>query len=199
LLLVVTAGCTARQTYRIPPRIDLTQHEMIGVIEFRSSAEGELAAMATRRFTEAARADQGLVRMVGIGTEKDALASVGRKEMDPESYQALGKDRGVRTIVVGELTVSEIRPDVRLSSGLGGGSLSARVDATLAVELIETSTGASIWSRSARATDSVGNVSVFKGGNVVFDAEDPERAYGDLVDNLVAQVTHDFRATWERR
>ena len=53
LVLALTIGCSSKQpkqTYRIPPRIDLTRHEMIGVIEFRSSAEGELGPMATRRF-----------------------------------------------------------------------------------------------------------------------------------------------------
>jgi len=80
-----------------------------------------------------------------------------------------------------------------------GPSVSVIVDATLAVQLIETSTGASIWSSSARATHSVGHLSVFKGGGFVFDAEDPDDANGGLVDSLVAHVTRDFRATYERR
>jgi hypothetical protein len=65
--------------------------------------------------------------------------------------------------------------------------------------MIESASGASIWSASARASDSVGHVSVFRGGNVVFDAQDPERAYGELIDNLVSRATHDFHVTWERR
>ena len=75
----------------------------------------------------------------------------------------------------------------------------ADVDATLVVQLIETSTGASLWSSSASASKNVGQLSVFEGGDFVFGAEDPEDAYGDLVNALVAQVTNDFRARWERR
>jgi hypothetical protein len=199
LLVMVAIGCSKRVTYRIPPRVDLTQHEMIGVIEFNSSEKGELAPLATRRFTEAARAEQGLVRMVGFGPQKDALDSVGKKQLNPDAYKALGTEHGVKTILVGEITISDIKPAVQISGGFDSGSLSAKVDATLAVELIEASTGASIWSSSARATHSVGHLSVFKGGGFVFDAEDPDDAYGGLVDSLVAHVTRDFRVTYERR
>jgi hypothetical protein len=177
VLLVITLDCAGRQTYMVPPRIDLKEHEMIDL----------------------ARQDQGLVRMVGFGSEDDALRSVAGAGLSPETFKALGREHGVRTILTGELIVSDIRPDLSLAPSLRSGSLSARVQATLAVELIETSTGASIWSTSSSATQSVGHISVFKGGSFVFDAEDPEEAYGDLVNTLVAQATRDFRVTRERR
>ena len=197
LLMTVALGCSGRQpvrqSVRVPPRIDLTQHEMIGIVEFKTTAKGELGPLVTRRFTEAARQDQGLVRIVGFGPEILVGGS------SPNALKALGRKHGVRTIVLGELTVSGIRPDLRLSSGLRSGSLSAKVDATLEVQLIETATGASIWSSSARATQSVGHISVFRGGDFAFDADDPERAYGGLVDTLVAHVTRDFRAIWQQQ
>jgi hypothetical protein len=62
------------------------------------------------------------------------------------------------------------------------------------VQLLETSTGASIWSSSAQVRQNVGHISVSDGRN--FDASDPESAYGGLVDTLVEQVTRDFRGTW---
>jgi hypothetical protein len=182
----------------VPPRIDLTQHEMIGIVEFDSS-EGELGSIATQRFTEAARRDQGLIRMVDFGSHADALNSVGKSEWNADTFKALGQEHEVRTILIGELTVSDVRPDIRISSALESGSLTAQVDATLAVRLVETSSGASIWSRSASATYSVGHVSLFGGGEIAFDASDPERAYGGLVDTLVQQVTRDFQASWVRQ
>ena len=202
LLLVVSNGCGPRRTYQtyvVPPRIDLTQHDMIGVIEIDSSSKGELGPLTTRRFTDEARRDQGLVRIIRLGTEADALASVGRTKLDRESLKALGRKHGVQTILIGKLDVSDIRPDVRISSVLESGSVTARVNATLAVELVETASGASIWSSSSRASDSVGQISVFSGGGVVFDADDPDRAYGSLVDKLVHDATWDFRVTYERR
>lgn len=199
LLLVATVGCTHHQTVMVPPRLDLARHELIGVIEFDSSSKGGLAPLATRRFTELARRDQGMVRMVELGSPSQALASVGASAFSGETFKALGQKHGVRTILIGELTVSDVRPDLKISTSWRSGSLSANVDATLAVQLIETSTGASLWNRSARATRSVGHVSVLGGKNVAFDADDPERAYGDLINALADQVTRDFRVSWERR
>ena len=199
LMTAVVLSCATSQSIMVPPRIDLKQHEMIGVIQFGSSSKGELGPLATRRFTEEARRDQGLARMVGVGTEVEAVRSVGGNGLGSETFKALGRAHGVRTILTGELTVSRIRPDLKLARGLRSGSLSAQVEATLAVQLIEASTGASIWSTSASATTTVGHVSVFKGGDFVFDADDPEKAYGPLVNILVGQVTQDFRVRWERR
>jgi len=200
---VATLGCSKRQTstqtVRVPPRIDLKQLEMIGVIDFDASSDGELGLLATRRFTESARRDQGMVRIVDFGSEADALRSVAGDELNPATFRALGKEHGVLTILTGELAISEIRPNVSIASSLKSGSLSATVDATLAVQLIEAATGASLWSTSASATTSVGHISVLGSRDFVFDAEDPEQAYGALVDSLVEQVTQEFHVTWERR
>jgi hypothetical protein len=182
----------------VSPRIDLSQHDTIGVIDFTTDSKGELAPLTTRRFTELARRDQGLVRILSFGPEKKALKSVGVRRMNTKALQALGVKHGVQTIITGELVVSEVKPDVTIHS-LSSGSVTGKVDATLAVDLIETETGASIWSSSARSTRSVGHITVFQGGDFVFDSEDPEGAYGDLVDSLVTQVTRDFRVSYERR
>jgi hypothetical protein len=202
LLAAAAFGCAggrSYQTVRIPPRVDLSQHELIGMVEFDSSAKGELGPLATQRFTESARRDQVLVRMVGMGAKDEVLRSVGRDRWDAETIKALGREHDVQTILVGELQVSDVKPNVSIGTALRSGSLSAKVNATLNVELIETSTGASLWSRTARATTSVGHISVLGGKDVVFDADDPENAYGSLVDALVAQVTQDFHVSWQRR
>jgi hypothetical protein len=202
ILVVMMAGCSAkRQTTSImvPPRVDLTQHEMLGIIEFSSSVKGELGPLTTKRFTEMARRDQGMVRVLGLPSTGKVLHTIGIGSMGPEAIRALGREHGVRTVVLGELTVSDVKPDLQIGAGLRSGTLSGRVDATLAVEMLETETGASIWNTSARATHTVGHISVFRGGDFIFDAEDPEAAYGPLVDSLVTQVTRDFRVSWERR
>ncbi len=136
--------------------------------------------------------------MVGVGSEAEAIRSVRGNSLDADTFKALGRAHGVQTILTGELTVSRVRPDLKLAPGLRGGSLTAQVEATLSVQLIEASTGASLWSSSASATRSVGHISVFKGGDFVFDAEDPEKAYAPLVNALVSHVTQDFRVRWER-
>jgi hypothetical protein len=140
-----------------------------------------------------------VVRIVDLGTQAAALRSVGRDRMDPETIRALGEKHGVRTIFTGELTVSNVRPNVQILTSLRSGHVSAQVDATLAVQLIETATGASLWNTSADGTREVGQVSVFSGRKFAFDSDDPDRDYGDLVNALASEATRDFRVTWERR
>ncbi len=186
-LSIVAAGCAPRyQTVTLAPRIDLTDHQIIAVIEFDSSNEGELGPLATRRFTDLARRDQGLVRMMNVDLDTD--------ERNPAVFKELGQRHDARTILVGSLDVSDIRPNLSISKTLRSGTLTANVDATLTVDLIESATGASIWSASARTTTTVGHISVFNGKEFAFDAEDPEQAYGALIDTLVTRVTADFRS-----
>ncbi len=196
-------GCASHhetvQSVQIPPRIDLKEHELIGVVEFASSSKGKLGPLATSRFIEMARRDQGLVRIVQLGTEAEALRSVLRDRLDAEALRVLGEKHGVRTIFTGKVTVSDIKPSVQLMTSLRGGHVSAQVNATLAVQLIETSTGASLWSSSAQGAREVGQISVSSGRNFSFDSDDPEQAYGDLVNALASQTTRDFQVTWERR
>lgn len=197
LILLMAAGCGTR--VMVAPRIDLAQHEVIGVIEFTCSAKGELADLVTRRFIDAARRDQGMVRIVRLGSEQQVLKAIGMDRMDEEAYKKLGQDRELNTLIVGKLDVSDVRPSVNLFPSLESISVSADVDAKLFVEMIETASGASLWSASASRTERVGNVSVFGGKDVAFNARDPEKAYGHLVNNLVNAVVRDFQVTYERR
>lgn len=200
--IVATLHCgpgRQRVTVMIPPRVELAQLERIGVVEFRATGKDELGRLATQRFTESARRDQGLVRMLDLGQEQDALRSIGLTQWEPEAYQALGDKREVQTILTGELTFARARPNVSVASDLGSGSVSMNVRATLAVQLIEAESGAAIWSRTASASRSLGNVDVIDIEAVRVATGDPAAAYGDLVDSLVSQVTGDFHAHWERR
>lgn len=193
LPIAVTLGCGGPKTV-IPPRINLTQHEVLGVIEFSTSSKGELGPLATRRFIEESRRDQGLVRIVELGSEEAVLHELGRQRLDRDAFRELGSRDDLTTIITGDLLVSDIRPAVRITPNLRDLGVAADVDATLTVQMVEAASGASIWSRSASVTMRVGEVSVLGGNDVVFDAEDPERAYGELVDALVWRVTEDFRA-----
>jgi hypothetical protein len=187
------AGCAGARyrTVTYPPRIDLTKHELIGVIEFLSPDEKDLASVVTARFTELARRDQGVVRMI-------SLPSDGTRP-DPTRVRELAQELGLRTVLVGELRVSEVRPSVSISDSLSSGSLSAGVEATLAVEMIETETGASLWSATGRTRESLGDLRVHGVKSVDFGAVAPESAYAAMVDALVSQVTRDLQSTWERQ
>ena len=75
-------------------------------------------------------------------------------------------------------------------------NVSAKVDASLATRLFETTRGATVWTRSTRRTDTVAHVGMSGGGSIRFDAKDPDKAYGALVDALVHDITRDFRVSY---
>lgn len=197
-LLILTsalslAGCAATryETITYPPRVDLKQHEMIGVVEFSSPDQKELASMVTARFMEAARSEQGMVRMVSL--------HVDGPRPDAARLRELAHEHGLQTIVLGDLRVSKVKPTVSVSDSLSSANVSGAIEATLAVEILEPSTGASLWSASGRTRETIGAVSVQGVKNVSFGGVRPDAAYAEMVDNLVAQVTRDMHSTWERR
>jgi hypothetical protein len=197
-VILCSTSCGGGTWIQIPPRIDLARYEILGVIEFNSTAEGSLAPYTTRKFIEEMRADQGMIRVVELGPEEALLESLGLTRLDRAAFQAIAAEHGLTSIVAGRLDVSGVRPAISIRPNLSGISAAADVDADLAVRMIEAESGASIWSRSAEATSRVGHVSL-GGGTFDFDADDPERAYGELVQVLVDAVTAEFKITWERR
>lgn len=198
-LVLLSLGLACGSKVMVPPRIDLREHEVIGIINFTFSSKGNLGDFATRKFTEAARQDQGLVRIIPLGSESEILKTIGYEQLNQAAIKAIGEEQNLKTILTGELVVSDIRPNIQITPGLGFLSISAEVDATLSVQMFETSTGASLWSSSASDTRTVGNISIFGGKNFAFDAKDPEKAYGNLINSLVTQVTRDFRVSWRRK
>ena len=114
-----------------------------------------------------------------------------------ESCKAIAKQHNANTLFRGTLTLRNVHPAVQLNSFFRSGTVTAQVEATLDVEMIEAETGASIWSRSSQATRNLGQVSVFGGKEYSFDAADPQLAYGELVDSLVSDVVRDFQGSWQ--
>ncbi len=199
LVSVAAAGCgpgSVRVT--VPPRVDLKAHEVIGVIEFGCSSENELGPLATQRFIDAARQDQGMVRIVKLGTESEVLEAVGQNRLDPAAFKAAGEKYSVQTIVTGDLAFSEVRPKISIGHSLTHIGVAADVQATLTVQMVEAGSGASLWSRSAGATERIGGAS-FSKNSVGLAVDDPDNAYVRLVNGLVYAVTPDFRPTWEWR
>jgi hypothetical protein len=193
--VLLLAGCAR---VMIPPAVDLTTHETIGIIEFRCASQGNLAPYATRRFIQDITIDQKNIGVVELGSEPQALAAVGKTLLDPDAFRALGEKYGVRTIFQGEITISDVKPHISIGPGLSFASFSADVDASLQARLVETATGATVWSGSGTDRQTIGGVSKF-GSVFSFDAKDPETAYGALVRSLVRKSTADFRNTWKCR
>lgn len=196
VLCMLVVGFSSCARVMVPPKVDLKPYEVIGVVDFETSTEGRLSSYATRQFIEAMRRDQGMLRILELGTEDELLAEAGSERMDGEALRQIASKHGVETVITGELVISDVRPEITITPGFGYVSFAAEVDARLDVRMAEAASGASIWSTAATATRRVGHVSLLGGRNFSFDAENPEESYGKLVEALVEQSTRDFRNSW---
>jgi hypothetical protein len=200
ILLAVAAGiavgCSKRVMVQVPPRVDLKPFDVIGVVEFDSDAKGNLPAFATQRFIESIQRSQPGVRVLELGKASDLKGTIGSDKLDYSAMQSIRERYGVDAVFLGDVDVSDVRPNLDLHSVISSLNVSAEVDAALTARMLETARGTTVWTMSTRRTDKVAQVGMHRGGSIRFDAKDPEKAYGALVDALVHDITRDFRVTY---
>lgn len=188
VLLLFAAGCAPSV-----PVIDLTQYGRIGFIDVSSSAEGAIAKVASQELVEKImQIDKDKITVVELGSEEEILRALGRERIDPETIQMIGKKYNVGVVVSSHLNISEVRPHIDISAITESLGVKADVDASLIVKLLETEGGGTLWTDSAEDTESVASVSIGSGGLFHFNANTPEKAYGDLVRSLVRIISRDF-------
>ncbi|HXF95156.1 MAG TPA: hypothetical protein VNI61_03530 [Gemmatimonadales bacterium] len=196
-VLLAAPACGSKRVL-VPPRLDLAPHARIALVTFTvENARGGLHTFATQRFAEHVLAAQPGIEILEVGPADSLLARVGEREFGPRAARALGEEQEVRSVFVGHLIVSDVKPRATLSGGLVPRA-EASVQVRLAVRLLSTASGATLWRSSATATETVGAVGL-SGGVPYFSAEDPNEAYGRLVNRLVYTVTYDLRPTWQKQ
>ena len=188
VLLLFAAGCVPAV-----PVIDLTEYGRVGFIDVSSSAEGEIAKVASQKLIEKIlEIDRDKITVIELGSEEEILRTLGRERIDPETIQMIGKEYNVGVIVSSHLNISEVRPQIDISFIKESLGVKADVDASLIVKLLETEGGGTLWTDSVEDTESVASVSIGSGGLFHFDAGTPEKAYGKLVRDLVRKISRDF-------
>ncbi len=201
--LLLATGCSSTRTVRVavPPRVDLAAYPMVGLVTFSSNSQGELDRMSTDKFLQAVQAAQPGTRVVELGSEQQALASVKRNSFDATTLRQLKEMHGVDAIVMGRLDVKKAKADVKLSAGSIFKAVNVRqdVDASLTTRLLEANSGATMWSNSSKCTTNLANASFNSRGEGHFGATDKEAAYGEMIDGLVYHVTDDFRVHFVTR
>lgn len=197
LIPLVYYGCGPK--VMVPPLVDLAPYEIVGIIEFSSNYEGNLAPFATQQFMENIQKAQPGVRILEIGKEKQALESIGHERLDHDAVKAIGEKFGVDALIIGNMDVEDIKPSVDLSTILSSADVRADVEASLTAKLYETQSGATIWTNSAQGAETVAHVTLIPSGGVSFDASDPDNAYGKLVCNLIEVITDDFWVHYRRQ
>lgn len=196
--LAMVAGCSSKKVL-MPPKIDLHEFQKIGLVEFTSNAEGDLQALASQKFIQTLQSAQPGVPVLELGDQKHVLKSIERSVLDYDAIQAIGEMYNVDAVVIGNLEVTDVKPHVNMTQMLTSMAVQADVEAALTTRLMETESGATMWTRSARWQQTVAHAGVDSRGGFQFDASDPEGAYGKLVDKLVYHVTRDFRSYWVKQ
>lgn len=199
LSLAMLWGCSRTVLVAVPPRVDLTSYGTLGIVEFASNSDLAINAHATRKFQEQIQAAQPGTRFIELGNREALLAAVEGRQLDADALRKIGEKHGVAAIFLGDIAYSEPRTDIKLSdvTRLEGGART-EIRADISSRLVESRTGASVWSSSAWARRQVGRVSVSAERGVRAEAS-KSNPRQEMIPALVYQLTHDFRPSSVRQ
>ncbi len=197
LLSILVIGCAPK--VMVPPKISLKKYEMIGLIDISTNTEDNLGKYITQIFMESITEDQPEIKIIELGTEEEILKEIGSNKLTSGTIAAIGNKYNLNSLFIGYLQIDNVKPEINVDYSFTSGRIRAKVDATFYVKLYETKTGAAIWTESAKDDRTVADINMVSGGWFQFDAQDPEKAYGELAKDLVESVTVDFRVSWERK
>src|ERR1041384_2559098 len=190
VLLATGNGCSSTVLVSVPPRVDLKGYGTLGVVDFTSNSGGAGGARATQQLQEQIQAAQPGTRFIELGSRAAVL--------DADAAKRIGKRYGVDAVFLGEIAYSDAKTDIRVNdlTKLDAG-LRSEVLGDISARLVETASGASVWSNSGWVRRQVGRVNVSEQGiSASMTKSDPRE---EMVPALVYQITHDFRPTTERR
>ena len=194
----LVSGCSSTVLVTVPPRVDLKGYGTLGVVDFTSASGGAGGARATQQLQEQIQAAQPGTRFIELGSRDAVLATVGRNQLDAEAARRIGKRYGVDAVFLGEIAYSDAKTDIRVNdlTKLDAG-LRTEVRGDISARLLETASGASVWSNSGWVRRQVGHVNVSEYGvSGSMTKSDPRE---EMVPALIYQITHDFRPSTERR
>ena len=197
LAFFLVSGCSSTVLVTVPPRVDLKGYGTLGVVDFTSNY-GLGSARAAQQLQEQIQSAQPGTRFIELGSRETVLAAVGRNQLDADAAKRIGKKYGVDAVFLGEIAYSDPKTDIRVNdlAKLDAG-LRSEVLGDISARLVETASGASVWSNSAWVRRQVGRVNVSEQGiSASMTKSDPRE---EMVPALVYQITHDFRPTTERR
>ena len=194
---ILLSGCSSKYA-SVPPRLDLAPYGRIALVTFSADqANIGLSSMATQRFAEALLASQSGIELLELSTADSALRRLAERGDGPALAQALGRDKDVPAVFVGQLKMSQVKPRGHL--GVSGVNLKASVSAELTVSLLSTKTGGTVWRSSSLANGTVGRLAINSTRLPSVAMRDKEEAYGEVVTELVANVTRDLRPSWVKQ
>lgn len=200
LALALLCACSSNTVLvSVPPRMELKSYGTLGIVDFASNAERSTSTRATRQFQEQIQSAQPGTPFIELGDRDALLSAVGARQLDLAAIRKIGEKYGVRAIFVGDLNYSEPRMDIKVSDiAKLDGAVRAEMRGDIASRLIDTATGASVWSSSAWARRQLGavRVSATEGVSGGVSRSNPR---DEMVPALVYHLTEDFRPTTMRQ
>jgi hypothetical protein len=184
----------------LPASAALAPYGRIALVTFSSSSEhanAALGTLATQQFAEAVLASQTGIELLELSPVDSSLRHLPAGGDGTALAQAVGRDKKVPAIFVGQLTVSGVKPR---GGGLSASSVNLRagVTAELTVRLVSTESGGTMWRSSAAANRTIGRVAISDRLPSVA-VRNPDEAYDAMVRDLVIDVTRDLRPTRVRQ
>jgi hypothetical protein len=190
------SACSSKYAV-VPARLDLAPYGRVAVVTFSADQPNDaMSTLATQRFAEALLQSQSGIELLELGAADSSLKSFLANGDGAALAQALGRDKNVPAVFVGHLKVSGVKPRGSLSTS--GMNIRAAVSAELTVRLLSTKTGGTVWRSSSAANGTVGQLGL-SGALPSVAMRDKEEAYGEVVGQLVSNVTRDLRPTWVKQ
>jgi hypothetical protein len=190
------SACSSKYA-AVPARLDLAPYGRVAVVAFTTEqSNAAMSTLATQRFAEALLASQSGVELLELDAADPSVKGWGANADAVALAQALGREKNVPAVFVGQLKVSGVKPRGNLS--VSGMNVRAAVSAELTVRLLSTKTGGTVWRSSAAANGTVGRVAL-NGALPSIAMRDKEEAYGEVVGELISNVTRDLRPTWVKQ
>lgn len=193
---LVLSACSSKYA-AIPARLDLAPYGRVALVTFSAEQPNRaMSSLATQRFAEALLGSQSGFELLEVADADSLLKGYVTDGDGAALAKALGREKDVPAVFVGYLKVSGVKPRGHL--GVSGMNVRAAVSAELTVRLLSTRTGGTVWRSSAAAQGTVGKLAISDRLPSIA-MRDKEEAYGEVVSQLVTDVTRDLRPTWVKQ
>jgi hypothetical protein len=190
------SACSSKYAV-VPARLDLAPYGRVAIVAFSTEqSHTGMSTLATQRFAEALLRSQSGFELLELDGADSSLKSFSANADAAAMALALGREKDVPAVFVGHLKVSGVKPRGNLS--VSGMNVRAAVSAELTVRLLSTKTGGTMWRSSSAANGTVGRLGL-SGALPTIAMRDKEEAYGEVVGQLVTDVTRDLRPTWVKQ
>lgn len=197
LILLLSIGCGRYAWF--PPEVNIPPEQNTGLIQFTvNNAEGGLDVFATDRFLEEIIQAQRGARLVELGTLPEVLSHVSAGKLDANAIRKIGSRHRVDSIFTGEITISDVKPQVSLDAFVKNFGVRATFTIFVTAKLQSTESGAVLWTDSVERKGTIAYFGLIQGEIPYFGVQDKDEENRRLIDEIIHDLTWDFRPTKRR-